>query len=476
MASIATVLELVKAIKRKYDEVRSLKKECKEARNLAETVGEVVSSVEESQRQLQAQNRGSLPGIGGPLRTFEAALGDIRMTLEVCGTKHLQAIAFSKTYLGILRAATSKIRDALNQLCGANAATTFEYQIQAREAREEAQETLARLPDELRSVVATEIRAALDSRTTAGLLAKLEEHRLAKDAADARLQLEELQRDHATLLANSKFNEQALLDAICALSLQDLPPPPERPPDHFVCPITTHIMDDPVILHTNAGRSYERAALVEWLSRNPCRDPVTGVESLYPSSYTPNRSLKEAIVEWRRRHNVAALPPTPWRPPVRYADVADAVRHLVAARDAEERESAARALAAFCDNFEADNKIAAREAGAVAPLVAMLRRQGAEPEVAALTLWKLARENDNKVAIAKAGAIPPLVDLVRSGTDVAKEKAAGALRSLAANNDNKVAIAKAGAIPPLVDLAKNGNVKAKKYAPLALEKLNQSTR
>jgi len=442
MASVETVLELVKAIKRNYESVTVLKRACKEARNLAETVGEVVSAMGEE-------------GIEAPLRALEVALGEMKATLEVCGTKQLQAVAFSKTYLFALRSATGEIRDVLGLLSG------------FQEAREEAQEVLARLPDELRSAVATEIRAALDAKDAAGLLKTLRERGLANDADDARRQLRELQQGHAALRADAAFQEGALLDAICALSVED-PPAPE----HFVCPITQDVMNDPVILNTAAGRSYEREALVEWLRRNPYKDPVTGVASFEPLGFTPNRSLLEAICEWRRRHPAAHAPPKPaCRPAVRYAGTADAASQLVAAGDSETRQSAARALAAFCDNWTADNKIAARAAGAIPPLVAMLRR-APEADAAALALWKLSREDGNKVAIANAGAIPPLVVLVTSGTDVVKENAAAALMTLAVNNDGvKVAIVDAAAIPPLVLLIESGTTGAKEKAAATLRNL-----
>ncbi|KAH8082083.1 serine/threonine kinase [Aureococcus anophagefferens] len=118
----------------------------------------------------------------------------------------------------------------------------------------------------------------------------------------------------------------------------------------------------------------------------------------------------------------------------------------------------------------------AAEAGAAAsrgdfgPLVDLLRTgtDGAK-EWAAGALWNLALNADNRVAIAKAGAVDPLVDLLRTGTDGAKERAAGALWSWAGQNaDNQVAIVKAGAVDPLVDLLRTGTDGAKEQAAWAL--------
>ena len=90
-----------------------------------------------------------------------------------------------------------------------------------------------------------------------------------------------------------------------------------------------------------------------------------------------------------------------------------------------------------------------RLAGAIDPLVALLRGGSAvAKEEAAGALRNLACNDDNEVAIAAAGGIVPLVELTRSGTDGAKEEAAGALGNLAGNNaDNRAAMERLGYTP-----------------------------
>ena len=79
------------------------------------------------------------------------------------------------------------------------------------------------------------------------------------------------------------------------------------------------------------------------------------------------------------------------------------------------------------------------------PLIALLT-SGTQvaKENAAGALSNLSVNADNKVAIAKEGGLKPLVALLTSGTPVAKEKAVAALKNLSVNADNKVAIAKEG--------------------------------
>ena len=68
--------------------------------------------------------------------------------------------------------------------------------------------------------------------------------------------------------------------------------------------------------------------------------------------------------------------------------------------------------------------------------MALLREGSAVgKEDAAGALWSLAVNADNQVAIAKEeGALAALVALLREGSAVGKEKAAGAVKSLCSRN------------------------------------------
>lgn len=64
-----------------------------------------------------------------------------------------------------------------------------------------------------------------------------------------------------------------------------------------------------------------------------------------------------------------------------------------------------------------------------------------------------------------------LVQILKDGTPVTEEKAAGALQKLAVNADNKVQLMKDGAGPVLVQLLKNGTPAAKENAAGALKNM-----
>ncbi len=74
-----------------------------------------------------------------------------------------------------------------------------------------------------------------------------------------------------------------------------------EPPTEFFCPITQDILQDPVVL--TDGFSYERQAVVDWLSRRMI-SPVTGKP--VANALMPNTVLKVLINDWKRLHNIAS--------------------------------------------------------------------------------------------------------------------------------------------------------------------------
>jgi hypothetical protein len=88
-------------------------------------------------------------------------------------------------------------------------------------------------------------------------------------------------------------------------------------PEEYLCPINLTLMNDPVI--GSDGRSYERAAITQWLSSNP-RSPLTR-EQMTVASLKPNYALKTAIERFnaeQRRPMAPRLPaplPAPSAPP-----------------------------------------------------------------------------------------------------------------------------------------------------------------
>ena len=116
------------------------------------------------------------------------------------------------------------------------------------------------------------------------------------------------------------------------------------------------------------------------------------------------------------------------------------------------------------------NKDGIREAGFIAPLVALLERGGQVGNRVVEALHTLAYNNvENKVAIRRAGGIPPLLRFVLRRRErcyesrLAAVNAAAALRELSCNNENNavvIALAR-GNDKFLVHLAWRGRVTIK---------------
>ncbi|XP_038700840.1 putative E3 ubiquitin-protein ligase LIN isoform X1 [Tripterygium wilfordii] len=75
------------------------------------------------------------------------------------------------------------------------------------------------------------------------------------------------------------------------------------PPKDFVCPITTHLFDDPVTLET--GQTYERKAIQEWLDRGNSTCPITRQSLRSIQLPKTNYVLKRLIATWQEQNSDA---------------------------------------------------------------------------------------------------------------------------------------------------------------------------
>ena len=74
------------------------------------------------------------------------------------------------------------------------------------------------------------------------------------------------------------------------------PPGSEKhtPPKDFVCPITSHLFDDPVTLET--GQTYERRAIQEWLERGNSTCPITR-QNLHSTQLPKTNYVLKRLIE-----------------------------------------------------------------------------------------------------------------------------------------------------------------------------------
>jgi hypothetical protein len=146
-----------------------------------------------------------------------------------------------------------------------------------------------------------------------------------------------------------------------------------------------------------------------------------------------------------------------------------ASRLLMSAVTGADKSNAAAALVNV--TVTPDDKVTAASIGVIPVLAAMIASADTTAQAhAAACIMNLCDENEDNVnaAAATAGIFASLVQILRSGTPVGKENAAGALADNAAN---QISIAAAGAIPVLCEMAKSGDAMAKQFATGTLANL-----
>ncbi|KAG1335071.1 RING-type E3 ubiquitin transferase [Cocos nucifera] len=79
-----------------------------------------------------------------------------------------------------------------------------------------------------------------------------------------------------------------------------LAPGKQTPPKDFICPITSHIFDDPVTLET--GQTYERKAIQEWLDRGKSTCPITRQKLHSTKLPKTNYVLKRLVASWQEQN------------------------------------------------------------------------------------------------------------------------------------------------------------------------------
>ncbi|KAL6651741.1 hypothetical protein ACP70R_010666 [Stipagrostis hirtigluma subsp. patula] len=141
-------------------------------------------------------------------------------------------------------------------------------------------------------------------------------------------------------------------------------------PCYFLCPISLHIMRDPVTLPT--GITYDRDGIERWLlTAGTC--PLTKQPVPADCEPTPNHTLRRLIQSWCALHAADGVErvPTP-RPPADRARVAALASQLDARRSSpQELLAALRELRDVAAESERNRKLVAAVAGAVDVLAAV---------------------------------------------------------------------------------------------------------
>ncbi|ESW15939.1 hypothetical protein PHAVU_007G115800 [Phaseolus vulgaris] len=247
-------------------------------------------------------------------------------------------------------------------------------------------------------------------------------------------------------------------------------------PLHFRCPLSDHLMTDPVILTT--GQTFDRPFIQKWLNE------VNGVcpqaqEVLSLCILTPNFLLQGMISEWCKENGVDLPKPIF---DIHDEQLTEAHKHRLRSLlfklslSLSEQKEAARELRQLAKRMSAIRTLFGNS-----QMVNLLMRPvsigtaSMDPDLhddLIATLLNISINDTNKRLLAEnEKVISFLIDSLKSGTVQTRSNAAAAVFSMSSLDSNKHIIGKSGAIKYLVDLLEEGDPLAMKDAASALFKL-----
>ncbi|XXG41454.1 hypothetical protein AAC387_Pa01g1905 [Persea americana] len=246
-------------------------------------------------------------------------------------------------------------------------------------------------------------------------------------------------------------------------------------PEHFLCPISSELMKDPVVLAT--GQTYDRPFIQAWLNAGHRTCPRTQ-QVLSHSILTPNHLIQNMISKWCEDHGVE-LPSSVLNSEKEGLTQKEQI-HLssllekISVPSISEQKEAAKELRSLTKRMPSFRVLLGETPNAIPQLLSLLSRKDLDchPEVkedVVTTILNLSINDNNKKTLAEnPQAIPLLMDALKTGSMETRRNSAAALFSLSALDCNKIKIGELGAMKPLVDLLEHGNSIARKDAASAI--------
>ncbi|XP_042499664.1 U-box domain-containing protein 6-like [Macadamia integrifolia] len=264
------------------------------------------------------------------------------------------------------------------------------------------------------------------------------------------------------------------------------------PPEELRCPISLHLMFDPVII--SSGQTYERVCIEKWFSDGHRTCPKTQ-QQLSHQSLTPNYCVKGLVSSWCE-HNGVPVPEGPpesldlnyWRLALSESESANSRSmegvNSCKLKDVKVVPMEESGVAVELEVNEVDDVSCPEEDGDLDmaqgydSLLAILDGQGdAEKRCRVVEQIRLLLKDDEEARICMGanGFVEALVRFleaaVHEGNEKAQETGAMALFNLAVNNDrNKKMMLSAGVIPLLEEMI----LKSKSYKSATALYLNLS--
>ncbi|XP_008811326.2 U-box domain-containing protein 9-like [Phoenix dactylifera] len=246
-------------------------------------------------------------------------------------------------------------------------------------------------------------------------------------------------------------------------------------PQHFLCPISSELMRDPVILAS--GQTYERPFIQEWLNSGNRTCPQT--QQILPNTtLIPNHAVRSMISEWCAEHGIPLPAVESQEEGLITKDERDALNELLdkisSSSSIPEQKQAVKELRLLTKRNRSFRALLGGKPDAISLLLSLLSVPGldGDPELqedTVTTILNLSIHDSNKKIVgADPQAIPLLIDALKNGTMETRGNAAAALFTLSALDSNKLKIGESGAIKPLLELLEQGCETARTDAASAI--------
>ncbi|KAF8689595.1 hypothetical protein HU200_041772 [Digitaria exilis] len=246
-------------------------------------------------------------------------------------------------------------------------------------------------------------------------------------------------------------------------------------PEQFLCPISSEIMRDPVVLAS--GQTYDRRFIQEWLSAGNRTCPQTQ-QVLSNTILIPNHLVRSMISQWCTDNGIT-LPPVENQEEDLVTNnerktFSKIFQRIASSSNLSEQREAIKDLRLLTKCNSSLRAAIGEKPESISQMISSVSNPELENNAEVLedmvtTILNLSIHESNKKIIGDDPlAIPFLIRALQSGTMEARSNAAAAIFSLSALNSNKAKIGELGVMRPLVDLLEQGSMIAKKDAASAI--------
>lgn len=250
----------------------------------------------------------------------------------------------------------------------------------------------------------------------------------------------------------------------------------EAVPEQFLCPISSKIMGDPVVVES--GQTYDRHFIEEWFSAGNQTCPQSQ-QVLLNKTLIPNLLIRSMIAQWCTQ-NGFSLPPVENQNEDHASNSEqrtfdDIFNKITSSSNSTEQKQAIKNLRLLTKRSSEFRAILEERPDSISEMTFSrfstpeLQNDPQVVEDMVTIILNFSLHDSNKKIIGDdPEAIPFLIWALKSGDMGSRSNSAAAIFTLSAVDSNKVKIGELGAMGPLIDLLEHGSIIAKKDAASAI--------